>query len=95
LSRPGRKPLARAMGDYLMGEQTEYTAKRTYVIKVRVTKEEFDDIQAIAKDKKQSASEVVRNFYRTIKILFSEKMTFGDLILKLPELEGVLRGKNI
>jgi hypothetical protein len=77
-----------------MGKTSEYEAKKTYLIKVRVTKEEFDDIQAIAKDKNQTASEVVRNFYRTIRVLFSDKLSFGDLIMKLPEVEAVLRGKS-
>ena len=77
-----------------MGKTSEYEAKKTYLIKVRVTKEEYDDIVTIAKDKNVTASEVVRNFYHTIKILFSEKLSFGDMILKLPEMEAVLRGKN-
>ena len=77
-----------------MAKQTEYEAHKTYLIKVRVTKEEYDDIQAIAKDKNVTTSEVVRNFYHTIRILFSEKLTFGDMIMKLPQMEAIIRGKN-
>jgi len=77
-----------------MGKTSEYEAKKTYLIKVRVTKEEYDDIQSIAKDKDQSASEVVRNFYRTIRVLFNEKLSFGDLIIKLPEMEAIIHGKS-
>jgi len=77
-----------------MGKLTAYDAKKTHLIKVRVTKEEYDDIMAIARDKDTTPSEVIRNFYRTIKVLFSEKISFGDMILKVPQMEAIIRGKN-
>lgn len=77
-----------------MPKRPEYEARKTYTLKVRVTKEEYDDIMRIAADKNLSVSDVMRSFYRGMRILFSEKLTFADMIIKLPDMEAIIHGRR-
>jgi len=55
---------------------------------VRFSKAEYTDIENASIELGVSKAEIIRRFYWTIRVLFSDNMTIRDVLLDLENIDG-------
>lgn len=58
---------------------------------VRFSEDEYKDIENASEELGVSKSEIIRRFYLTIRVLFSDNLTLRDVILDLDNIDGEKR----
>lgn len=61
---------------------------RNKIMTVRFSDAEFEDIENASKELGVSKAEIIRRFYWTIRVLFSDDITIRDVIFDLDNIDG-------
>lgn len=61
---------------------------RDNIMTVRFSEAEFTDIENASVELGVSKAEIIRRFYWTIRVLFSDNMTVRDVLLDLDNIDG-------